>query len=79
MVTDDSDAFAFGGRTVYKNIFNDRKYVEAYLLPDVEKVRVLSALVVSPGVGGFTASSEDSSSAEFVSGRTVPTCVIEMR
>lgn len=45
MVTDDSDAFAFGGRTVYKNIFNDRKYVEAYLLPDVEKVRVQSALV----------------------------------
>lgn len=38
-VTDDSDAFAFGGRVVYKNIFNERKYVEAYLLPDVQKVR----------------------------------------
>lgn len=37
-VTDDSDAFAFGGRAVYKNIFNERKYVEAYLLPDAEKV-----------------------------------------
>ncbi|CAM9837269.1 unnamed protein product [Scytosiphon promiscuus] len=36
-VTDDSDAFAFGGRAVYKNIFNERKYVEAYLLPDAEK------------------------------------------
>lgn len=38
MVTDDSDAFAFGGRTVYKNIFNERKFVEAYLLGDCEKV-----------------------------------------
>lgn len=38
-VTDDSDAFAFGGRTVYKNIFNDRKFVEAYLLADAEKVK----------------------------------------
>lgn len=37
-VTDDSDAFAFGGRAVYKNIFSDRKFVEAYLLPDAEKV-----------------------------------------
>ncbi|CBJ48609.1 DNA repair enzyme [Ectocarpus siliculosus] len=36
-VTDDSDAFAFGGRAVYKNIFSDRKFVEAYLLPDAEK------------------------------------------
>ena len=38
-VTDDSDAFAFGGRAVYKNIFNEKKFVEAYLLPDAEKVR----------------------------------------
>ena len=37
-VTDDSDAFAFGGRAVYKNIFNDKKFVEAYLLADAEKV-----------------------------------------
>ncbi|CAM9742641.1 unnamed protein product, partial [Ectocarpus fasciculatus] len=36
-VTDDSDAFAFGGRAVYKNIFSERKFVEAYLLPDAEK------------------------------------------
>ena len=40
-VTDDSDAFAFGGRAVYKNIFNERKYVEAYLLPDAEKVNTI--------------------------------------
>ena len=38
-MTDDSDAFAFGGRAVYKNIFNEKKFVEAYLLPDAEKVR----------------------------------------
>lgn len=37
-VTDDSDAFAFGGKSVYKNIFNEKKYVEAYLLADAEKV-----------------------------------------
>lgn len=37
-VTDDSDAFAFGGKAVYKNIFNERKFVEAYLLPDADKV-----------------------------------------
>lgn len=41
-VTDDSDAFAFGGTSVYKNIFNERKYVEAYLLPDAEKVHTRS-------------------------------------
>ncbi|CAN0110033.1 unnamed protein product, partial [Ectocarpus sp. 8 AP-2014] len=40
-VTDDSDAFAFGGRAVYKNIFSERKFVEAYLLPDAEKVCLL--------------------------------------
>ena len=39
-VTDDSDAFAFGGKVVYKNIFSDRKFVEAYVLPDLEKVCV---------------------------------------
>lgn len=47
MVTDDSDAFAFGGRAVYKNIFNDRKFVEVYLLPDAEKVSFVRLLCVS--------------------------------
>nr|GMC73439.1 DNA repair protein UVH3 isoform X1 [Ipomoea batatas] len=32
VVTDDSDAFLFGARSVYKNIFDDRKYVETYLM-----------------------------------------------
>lgn len=37
VVTDDSDVFLFGARSVYKNIFDDRKYVETYLM----KVRIL--------------------------------------
>ncbi|XP_062106804.1 DNA repair protein UVH3 isoform X2 [Humulus lupulus] len=37
VVTDDSDVFLFGARSVYKNIFDDRKYVETYFMKDVEK------------------------------------------
>ncbi|GAV72578.1 XPG_N domain-containing protein/XPG_I domain-containing protein [Cephalotus follicularis] len=37
IVTDDSDVFLFGGRSVYKNIFDDRKYVETYFMKDIEK------------------------------------------
>ena len=37
IVTEDSDVFLFGGETVYRNIFNDRKYVEVYLAKDAEK------------------------------------------
>ncbi|XAR51839.1 Exodeoxyribonuclease I [Bertholletia excelsa] len=36
VVTDDSDAFLFGARSVYKNIFDDRKYVETYFMKDIE-------------------------------------------
>ncbi|XP_031479392.1 DNA repair protein UVH3 [Nymphaea colorata] len=36
VVTDDSDAFLFGARNVYKNIFDDRKYVETYFMKDIE-------------------------------------------
>ena len=32
VVTDDVDVFLFGGRNVYKNIFDDRKYVETYYM-----------------------------------------------
>ncbi|KAL8124353.1 DNA repair protein UVH3 [Apium graveolens] len=37
VVTDDSDVFLFGARSVFKNIFDDRKYVETYLMKDIEK------------------------------------------
>lgn len=36
VVTDDSDVFLFGARNVYKNIFDDRKYVETYFMKDIE-------------------------------------------
>ncbi|XP_065035230.1 DNA repair protein UVH3-like isoform X2 [Musa acuminata AAA Group] len=36
VVTDDSDVFLFGARSVYKNIFDDRKYVETYFVKDIE-------------------------------------------
>lgn len=26
VITDDSDVFLFGGQTIYKNIFEDKKY-----------------------------------------------------
>ena len=37
IVTDDSDVFLFGGTRVYKNMFNQAKYVECYLASDLEK------------------------------------------
>jgi XPG I-region len=37
VITDDSDAFVFGATAVYKNVFEEQKYVEAYLLPDVKR------------------------------------------
>ncbi|KAI5809845.1 DNA-repair protein rad13 [Peziza echinospora] len=37
IVTDDSDCFLFGGTRVYKNMFNQAKFVECYLLHDLEK------------------------------------------
>lgn len=36
-VTDDSDIFLFGGTRVYKNMFNQSKFVECYLATDLEK------------------------------------------
>ena len=32
-----SDVFLFGGRRVYRNIFEDRKFVEAYDMADIER------------------------------------------
>ncbi|QSL66951.1 hypothetical protein MERGE_001338 [Pneumocystis wakefieldiae] len=37
IITDDSDIFLFGGTKVYRNIFNHSKYVEFYLLSDLER------------------------------------------
>ena len=37
VVTEDSDIFVFGGKKVYKNFFNEQKYVEAYYARDVQK------------------------------------------
>ncbi|KAJ4833444.1 hypothetical protein Tsubulata_042923 [Turnera subulata] len=42
VVTDDSDVFLFGARNVYKNIFDDRKYVETYFMKDMEQELGLS-------------------------------------
>ncbi|KAK6436011.1 DNA repair protein rad2 [Oleoguttula sp. CCFEE 5521] len=37
IVTDDSDCFLFGGTRIYKNFFNQGKFVECYLSSDLEK------------------------------------------
>lgn len=35
-ITDDSDIWLFGGRHVYKNLFNNNKYVEHYQYLDIQ-------------------------------------------
>ena len=37
VITEDSDTFCFGAQTVYKNIFDDKKYVEVYNASDAKK------------------------------------------
>lgn len=41
VVTEDSDVFIFGAKTVYKNIFDEMKYVEVYLAADAEREMAL--------------------------------------
>ena len=36
VVTDDSDAFLFGAKNVYRNVFESKKYVEAYAADRIE-------------------------------------------
>ncbi|KAI9797695.1 MAG: DNA repair protein rad2 [Piccolia ochrophora] len=69
IVTDDSDCFLFGGTRIYKNMFNQAKFVECYLSSDLEKefdldrnklIRVAHLLGSDytdgiPGVGPVTA------------------------
>ncbi|BFZ63168.1 DNA repair protein rad2 [Saitoella coloradoensis] len=37
VVTDDSDVLLFGGTRIYKNMFNQAKYVECYLMDDLKR------------------------------------------
>lgn len=37
VVTDDSDVFLFGANRIYKNMFNQQKYVECYVAQDIER------------------------------------------
>mmetsp|Transcript_10905 Transcript_10905/g.22305 ORF Transcript_10905/g.22305 Transcript_10905/m.22305 type:complete len:1255 (-) Transcript_10905:122-3886(-) len=37
IVTEDSDVFIFGGKKIYKNIFDERLYAEAYMADDAER------------------------------------------
>jgi DNA excision repair protein ERCC-5 len=37
IITDDSDVFLFGGKQCFKNLFNDFKYAECYVLSDLDK------------------------------------------
>lgn len=37
-ITDDSDIWLFGGRRVYKNFFQQKKYVEFFESEDIVKV-----------------------------------------
>ncbi|KAG7193142.1 DNA repair protein rad2 [Scheffersomyces spartinae] len=36
IITDDSDCFLFGGDRIYKNMFNQKQYVECYQMADIE-------------------------------------------
>ena len=37
IVTEDSDVFVFGGKTIYRNMFDDQKFVEVYRADDAMK------------------------------------------
>ncbi|KND04377.1 DNA excision repair protein (rad2) [Spizellomyces punctatus DAOM BR117] len=42
IVTDDSDVFLFGGTMIYKNMFNQQKYVEEYTMDRLEETMLLT-------------------------------------
>ncbi|KAG0209991.1 DNA repair protein rad2 [Mortierella sp. GBA30] len=37
ILTEDSDVFLFGGMRIFKNMFKEEKYVECYLMSDIER------------------------------------------
>ncbi|KAG0359929.1 DNA repair protein rad2, partial [Gamsiella multidivaricata] len=37
ILTEDSDVFLFGGARIFKNMFKEEKYVECYLMSDIER------------------------------------------
>ncbi|KAG0258040.1 DNA repair protein rad2 [Mortierella polycephala] len=37
ILTEDSDVFLFGGMRIFKNVFKEEKYVECYLMSDIER------------------------------------------
>ncbi|KAF9089548.1 DNA repair protein rad2 [Mortierella sp. GBA35] len=37
ILTEDSDVFLFGGVRIFKNVFREEKYVECYLMSDIER------------------------------------------
>ena len=53
IITDDSDVFLFGGARVLKNMFNQSKTVECFLLADLDRelgLDVLHALPRAPAL-----------------------------
>lgn len=47
VVTEDSDAFLFGARTVYKNIFSDKKFVEVSIYLSMLHLSIYQSTVIA--------------------------------
>lgn len=62
-MTEDSDAFLFGARTVYKNIFSDKKFVEVCIA--IYGVFIYLSIYLFYGVSTW-GRMEDGSSSSFI-------------